>query len=490
MLFAIGVIVCNVSIYAVEGQTIPSQPEFVENEILVKYKKNQSPVALQTLGDSNRQLQESVAFNGQMGVIDQQVIELTYSGVDMLLYKTNGEKSVSQLVAAYKARPEVEYAEPNFIYYSMKTPNDPRYGSLWGMAKIKAPVAWDETTGTKSVLVADIDTGIDENHEDLKANLVESKSFTSCAPSGDQNGHGTHTAGTIGAVGNNSKGVVGVNWQVGILAFKVGCTGRDMSTTNISRAINEAAQRNAKVINMSLGGSGASSTMQQAITNAVNSGTVVVASAGNDGPGTADGLFPGAFPNVISVAATTSSDGRASFSSTGNTVDVAAPGLGILSTWKGGSYNTISGTSMAAPHVTGLVGLMFSKNPNMTPTEVKSIIEQTADDLGRSGKDTEFGYGRINAQKALERVSGGGGTPPTPTGPGVPTVTSAPRTTPPVNVSPTPSPGTRCEEQMQKGDYNCDGKVDQTDFNKWKQDFLDGISQLFFFEFWRRVMFR
>ena len=148
-------------------------PEFVQNEVIVKYKKNQSPVSLQTLGTNSQQFQSLIAFNEDMGVINTQIVELSYTKSDLVVYKTGGEKSVEQLVNSYNTRPEVEYAQPNYILKTMKTPNDTSYSQLWGLEKIKAPAAWDETTGSKTVLAADIDTGTDSNHPDLKNNIVD-----------------------------------------------------------------------------------------------------------------------------------------------------------------------------------------------------------------------------------------------------------------------------------------------------------------------------
>jgi len=221
----------------------------------------------------------------------------------------------------------------------------------------------------------------------------------SCA---DDNGHGTHVAGTISANANNGTGVTGVafNSPLSICKALGGPLGTG-STADVANCITWAHDKGAKVISMSLGG-GTSTTLKNAVDYAWKSGgangSVLIAAAGNDGDATLN--YPAAYPNVVSVAATDSSDARASFSNANADVEVAAPGVDILSTWNDGAYNTISGTSMATPHVAGVAAVIKGKNPSLTAAGVVSKLDASVDDLGAAGRDQSFGFGRVNLQKA------------------------------------------------------------------------------------------
>ena len=548
-LFFLTILASTKVTYAVyEPNITQNLPKYVPNEVIVKYKPGFDPKSLKTQSSnfSTTSIDRAGAlqdysrikqFNTSLGITNTDTA-ITISK-DSVVYTTNGSKTVDQIVSAYGGDQSIEYIQPNYLYYILKTTNDPLYGQMWGLAKINMPGAWDKTTGSNSVKAVDIDTGIDSSHPDLAANVVEEKGFSfdrngrpvPCAL-GDSEGHGTHTAGTIGAVGNNSKGVTGVNWTVGIMALKVFCPGAP--TTAITAAINYAASHGAKVINMSLGGDSRDPQMADAIQSAVNSGVTVVVSAGNCGtrpsrrgcgnpprPISSDQLYPSSDPNVITVGATNNSDQLAVFSSTGSSVDVVAPGVAIASTIPGGRYGNMDGTSMSSPHVAGLVALMYALNPSIRPSEVKSILESTAVDLGTPGRDRDYGAGRIDAAAALARVSGGGGgggpTPTVGSTQPTPTPSSGGTTPPPAQVTPggptihpgicdpskpslvnkclTPNPtppggggggGGGCDN----GDYDCNGTVDQNDFTKWQTDYLAGNASLGRYEEWRRVMFK
>jgi subtilisin family serine protease len=325
-------------------------------------------------------------------------------------------------------------------------PNDPSYGSLYGMGRISAPAAWNIATGG-AVKVAVIDTGVDYNHPDLAANIwtnpgeiagngvdddhngfvddIHGWDFVNNDNNPiDDNSHGTHCAGTIGAQGNNGIGVVGVNWSTQIMALKFLSASGSGSNANAIRAINYAAQMGAKVISASWGGGGNDPALSAAIANASN--TLFVAAAGNggfDGVGdNNDGFpqYPSSYPhnNIIAVASTDSSDNLSSFSNYGPTsVDLGAPGSGILSTVLAGGYGTKSGTSMATPHVSGVAALLWAYDPTLTVAEVRGAILSNVDPLASLSGKVASG-GRLNAFKALQSVvephpptiiSGGGG---------------------------------------------------------------------------------
>ncbi len=330
--------------------------------------------------------------------------------------------------------------EPNLIYRATKIPNDPRYSSQYGHTKISSPAAWDLATGSSSVLVGIIDTGIDYQHPDLEQNIaVNSGEVRSNGVDDDGNGrvddyygydfanddgnpmdddasdgHGTHCAGTVGARGDNDGGIAGVNWRVGLVAVKVLDAQGNGFLSDIAAGIDYAVDRGAAVVSLSLGGPSDSATLENAITRAKQQGVLVVVAAGNESENNdIVPSYPANSPsdNVLSIAATNSSDALASFSNYGaDTVDIAAPGAAILSTFPGGTYVSESGTSMAAPFVAGVAALMKSANTSLSYGKIRDLILSSADDVaGLNGKVVTGG--RLNAAAAVEAALG----VPTPT---------------------------------------------------------------------------
>ncbi|CAN5902359.1 hypothetical protein BH23ACT10_BH23ACT10_11810 [soil metagenome] len=292
-------------------------------------------------------------------------------------------------------------------------PADPRWADLYGLRRIRAHQAWDIETGSRDVVMAVIDTGCDLNHPDLTANLLprggEDWDFADPADAvpDDEGSHGTHVAGTTAAV-RNREGVVGVAPGCRIMPLRV----RLISGFNQNRAdaINYVAGRALTdgdtrfVINCSWRMSGNHAGVLRAIRNAVRANVVVVFAAGNDNRDIdVQPQYPAVYPEVIAVAATDADDERAGFSNFGTKVDVAAPGVSILSTIPDDTYGRKSGTSMAAPHVAGLAGLIWSWNPTLTNAEVRRIIERTCDTIDgvNPGFEGKLGRGRINALRAL-----------------------------------------------------------------------------------------
>jgi hypothetical protein len=301
------------------------------------------------------------------------------------------------------------YVEPRGTYQAFMIPNDPYWNQQWGPAKIKADYAWNITTGSKSVLVADIDTGVDYNHPDIAANYVPlGHDWVNNDPDPmDDNGHGTHVAGIIGAEINNGKGIAGLA-QVRIMAEK----GLDYSGLGsydvLAQAIIDATDQNATIINMSWGGSSPSTVIEDALKYAYDHGVLLVAAAGNSASSVK--LYPAAYDDVIAVTATDPNDAPAYFTSYGDWVELAAPGVDIYSTISSVHdsrfnypYDSLSGTSMACPHVVGVAALVWSKFPNVSRDALRLHLRDTADDLGSTGFDIYYGYGRINALKALEQ---------------------------------------------------------------------------------------
>ena len=345
---------------------------------------------------------------------------------------------VADAVTLYSTIPGVSLAEPDMTIHVNLTPNDTQYSSLYGMAKISAPTAWDTSTGSGNFVVAVIDTGADYNHPDLAANMWHNPAETPGdgvdndgnglvddyyganfigANSGDpfdDHGHGTHVSGTIGAVGNNSLGVVGVNWNVKIMALKfLDASGRG-AISDAVEALNYAVGHGVKVSNNSWGGGGYSGTMFSALQAAQSAGHIFIAAAGNANTNIdASPSYPASYNvgNVIAVASTTNTDARSGFSNYGTgTVDIAAPGSGIISTTPGNTYSNFSGTSMATPHVAGAVALYWDANPTKTAAEVIAKLLSSADVV--PGLISTVGGGRrLNVGAMLQ----GSSPPPPPT---------------------------------------------------------------------------
>ncbi|MCL2152040.1 MAG: S8 family serine peptidase [Oscillospiraceae bacterium] len=346
----------------------------------------------------------------------------------LLKLKNTGERSVAEAVELLNSLPNIEIAEPDYILAADYIPNDPYCDQLYGMEKISAPDVWDLKIDCSSIVVAVIDTGIDINHPDLAANIWKNTDEvldgTDSDGNGfvddicgwnfvddnnnpfDDNGHGTHVAGTIGAVGDNGIGVAGVAWNVKLVPLKtLDYTGYG-NVSNSIRAVNYAAMMGFPITNNSYGGEEYSEIFLQAIENCNG---IFVAAAGND-YGTNNDIAPH-YPsnydcaNVISVASTDFSDSLSGFSNYGpNTVHIAAPGSNILSTYPGNDYITMNGTSMAAPHVTGAAAVIMASNPALTIDEIIAQIVWNSDEIPSLENRTISG-GRLNAYKALTPVT-------------------------------------------------------------------------------------
>ncbi len=325
----------------------------------------------------------------------------------------------------------VAYAEPNYIYRALATPNDPSFSQLYGLnntgqtggtadADIDAPEGWDNLglggfPAAGGAKVGIVDTGIMRSHSefagsrvancggvndfgtDLIVIAIGSDPTIVNDKCDDDHGHGTHVAGTIGARANNDTGVAGVAFN-SPLAICKGLNGSGSGTlAMISNCITWLSQHDARVISMSLGGSSGSATLQSAVTNATRNGSLIVAAAGNNGDSSLS--YPAAYAEVVSVAATDHNDARASFSQFNSDVEVAAPGVDILSTWNDGAYKTISGTSMATPHAAAVAALIAGANPGGGPVTWRAELQSAVDDRGVPGRDPQFGFGRVNVSK-------------------------------------------------------------------------------------------
>lgn len=357
---------------------------------------------------------------------------------------------------ALAAEPELLEAEPNFVRRAALLPNDSLFGLQWHYSMINLPAAWDLTTGSRDVIVAVIDSGILPGHPDLQGQLVAGYDFISNVERAlDGNGidpdptdpgdgsptgssfHGTHVAGTIGAATNNQSGVAGVAWDVGLMPLRVLGRNGEGSTADIRQAIRYAAglpnasgtvpARRADIINLSLGGSGFSSLDQELINTVRDLGIIVVAAAGNQNNSTP--FYPAAYAGVLGVSAVQIDGSRAPYSSFGAHVDLAAPGGGttdlngdgyldgVVSTSGNDAnqslrytYSFQQGTSMAAPHVSGVLALMKAVNPGLGPVQVEQLLAsgQLTEPLGSPVPNDQFGYGLLDARRAVEAALQGG----------------------------------------------------------------------------------
>ncbi len=348
---------------------------------------------------------------------------------------------VSRSDLSYVRDGYLQWIEPEITMEAIDTiPTDTFWGDQWGPAKINGPLAWDTETGDPGVLIAVVDTGIDYNHPDIAANYQAGglDHVNGDNDPLDDNNHGTHVAGTINAVTNNNEGIAGMCWDCRVMAEKVlGAGGSGSSFAVAAGIIHAAHDSGADIINMSLGG-GFSLSIENAVDHAWNNHNVLTVSAcGNGGAGPSDCSFPAAHLNSMAISCSTQSDNLCSFSQRGPSVDVSAPGVGIISTTVGGNYSFFSGTSMSTPHVAGTAALALSVNPIMDNDELWGLLQLTADDVGTSSEawNPQHGFGRVNAAGV---VAGAADPPetrlpkpdaPTPTPPG-PTNTPGPSPTP------------------------------------------------------------
>ncbi|PEF61033.1 S8 family peptidase [Bacillus cereus] len=357
------------------------QVDYVPNQLIVKFKGSPPQKSIQD-------------FHKSVGTI-------VLSKDDTLGFEVVqfDKGTIQEKMKAYKNNPDVEYAEPNYYFHALWTPNDPSFKQQYGLVRIQAPQAWDTQRSDASVKIAIVDTGVQGSHPDLISKVIYGHDYVDNDNiSDDGNGHGTHCAGIAAALTNNKIGIAGVAPQASIYAVRVLNNQGSGTLDNVAKGIKEAADSGAKVISLSLGAPNGGTALQQAIQYAWNKGAVIVAAAGNTG-NTAPS-YPAYYANAISVASTDSNDKKSSFSTYGTWVDVAAPGSNIYSTYKGNSYQTLSGTSMATPHVAGLAALLAKKG--YTNTQIRQIIEKSADKI--TGTGTYWQNGRINANKAVNTI--------------------------------------------------------------------------------------
>jgi thermitase len=316
------------------------------------------------------------------------------------------DHALTPLLGRLPGVPGVVYAAPNHTRATLQTPDDPVFRQQWALRSIKAPEAWDITTGAP-IVIAILDTGVSSNHPDLDGKLLPGfNALNGGGDSEDDEGHGTYVAGVAAAQANNGEGIAGVCWGCQILPVKVLNARGQGSDATIATGIRWAADNGARIISMSLGGDEDNPVLRDAVRYAHGKGVLLIAASGNgqveqqNRPN-----YPAAYPEVVAVAAT---DGTAvtGFATTGDYIDVTAPGVGVWSTaidFNGRpTYEAQNGTSAACPHVAGVAGLMLSVRPDLTNDQLAALLTRSADDVGPPGKDPVNGYGALNALRAVQ----------------------------------------------------------------------------------------
>jgi len=306
-----------------------------------------------------------------------------------------------RVAAALSRNPFVKFAEPDWHIPPVETPDDPLFSDAWHLSKTEAPNAWDLTKGSE-VVVAVLDTGVNDTHEDLSAKVLAGWNVASDSDdTSDVHGHGTKTSGVAGAATDNATGVSSVGWQVQILPVRITDSSDGWATaSDIANGLAWASEQGARIASLSFDVAG-SSTVERAADQFRSDGGLVIAAAGNTGD---DRGYEASDAHVM-VAATNSSDGHPSWSSHGDYVDVSAPGVDIATTTRGGGYAGMSGTSASTPVVAGVVALMRSANAGLSGSQLESLLFEAVDDIGASGWDPYFGHGRVNAHAAVVAAS-------------------------------------------------------------------------------------
>ena len=407
-------------------------PEFVGREIIVKFKSsskmdrfdNTATYDIKPIDELNKRLKPKK-------------VEEIFPKVYKLILPEDAD--VISIARKYYGDPNIEYIEPNYVFHTCVVPNDPEYSRQWAHQVIESEAAWEIETGSLDITIAVVDTGVDWDHPDLAANVwknidelldgkdtdgngyiddvrgydfVDTNASVYPGEDGktrdndpmDFHGHGTHCAGIVTAVANNSKGIAGVSWNCKIMAVRAGYKGADgigyLENDDAALSIVYAADNGANIISMSWGDFEESALIYDAVKYAYDKGVLLVAAAGNDA--TSIKHFPAAYDEVVAVTATDQNDDSPRWTNFGNWIELSAPGVDIYSTVHDDSYANKSGTSMSTPHVAGVAALIWSRFPNMTRDQVRRQLWFATDDLGDPGYDEYYGFGRVNARKALE----------------------------------------------------------------------------------------
>lgn len=389
------------------------------------------------------------ALNRQLANLGVQTATPLGAGSPTYLIQVNTSLNAQRVAAQLAASPAVAYAEPNYRRTAQRTPNDKVLGQQWALRNMQALEAWDITTGGE-VVVAVLDTGVDAGHPDLSGKVLPGYNvFRNNGDADDDNGHGTAVAGLIAANTDNGTGIAGLCWGCRILPVKVLSGNGSGNDASVSAGIRWAADNGARVINLSLGGSGESRTLGEAVDYAISKGITVVAASGNEREQGNPVSYPAAYPNVLAVGATGNSDTVTGFSNTGDYIDIAAPGVGLWTTLPEGQYGPPNGTSFSSPYAAGAAALVLTLRPDLGWYDVGCILQASADDKGVAGKDPEYGWGRLNVLRAVQLAPGYSGCPlaapqPAPQPAPEPAPEPAPGNAPPA-LAPVPPPASAAD---------------------------------------------
>jgi subtilisin family serine protease len=417
---------------------------YLPNEIIIKTKKPLAQNILNKYNTTAQSQQDPILNKYTLQKIHKLNAKLpskkiffffsTQPKINLYRLVLEQNQSLSKVIKEYQTNDNIVWAQPNYIYQKNELPNDPLLSEQTNLSLINMPNSWSQTSTTPPVIIAVIDTGIDYNHPDLKNQIwtndaeipndnldndhnnyiddYQGWNFSSDTNDNfDQDGHGTNISGIIAAQTNNQIGIASVGYNCQIMPLKASHINPNtnteiFNTTDIAEAIFYAIDHQAKIINMSFGGylnAGTDTLLHEAIKIAYNQGLIMVASAGNDHRNLEEyNSIPNVYPEVISVSAVAASGEIASYSNYGKYIDFAAPGNHILTTNPNNTYSYVTGTSMAAPQASGLIGLLLSQN---SAANVYDILAETAQDKGSTDKDIYYGYGLIDVEQALSYQS-------------------------------------------------------------------------------------
>ena len=366
----------------------PEGAPYVAGELLVAYEPGTSEEAEETVVRQSgaRTLED---LRGEVRLVSFPAIRRQAS-------EAVRERALARALEYLGHKAGVEAVDYNYLREPYFIPNDPMLGNQWGLISTRFRGAWSDANGG-TAKVAIVDSGVNSKHPDIGRIIAQRDFVEGDSVADDDNGHGTHVTGIAGALTDNGKGVAGGCFECELLIAKVMGPIGFTTDSRIVEGINWSVNQGAEVVNLSLGGSGDSSVLRTAVNRAYSQGAVMVAAAGNEGTNVPQ--YPAAYSKVIAVSATTADGRLARFSNRGDWVDLAAPGTDILSTRMSGGYDRMSGTSMSAPLVSGLAGLLASRG--MSGDSIRQRMLASAKDLGPAGDDPRFGHGRIDADNAV-----------------------------------------------------------------------------------------
>ncbi|UOE95774.1 S8 family serine peptidase [Alkalihalobacillus sp. LMS39] len=381
--------------FAEFGEDTQNEPELTQEEVLEYFEEEgiykEQELIVKFVDTTTEQQREELIK--KMGVKEILFLELGQFSTLSVPKQLN----IDDVIELLLQEELVEFVEPSIQLEHLLTPKDPGYSKQWYLKKIQMPKAWDITKGSSKITVAVIDTGIQTSHPEFKGKIVKPYDVVYNRKSLIAEDHGTHVAGIIGAK-MDGKGVTGVAPNVKIMPINV-FYGNGTTADFVAAGIEYAVDNGADIINLSLGSPYYSYIVDYYTSYALSKGVLVIAASGNSD--TSRPMYPAAHGSVVAVSATNKNDVITSFSNYGNYIDVSAPGQSIYSTKINGKYGNFDGTSMAAPVVSGVAALIKSRNPYLSPHEVYDIMSKSAKDLGAPGWDQFYGYGRVDAQKAL-----------------------------------------------------------------------------------------